>query len=94
MTLLLRETEPPEGPRGSAQGGAGLDAGEGRIRCPLCGWRPRRSDRWSCSCGHVWNTFETRARCPACARQWHETQCLSCHRFSRHEDWYEEPRPG
>jgi hypothetical protein len=24
-----------------------------RIRCPLCGWLPRKDDRCSCSCGHV-----------------------------------------
>lgn len=30
-----------------------------RIRCPLCGWMPRNEDRWSCSCGHQWNTFDT-----------------------------------
>src|SRR5438094_7711368 len=29
-----------------------------RIQCPLCGWSPQKDDRWSCSCGHEWNTFE------------------------------------
>jgi len=24
---------------------------------PLCGWSPRKDDRWSCSCGNEWNTF-------------------------------------
>jgi hypothetical protein len=28
-----------------------------RIRCPLCGYSPRKHDRWSCSCGHQWNTL-------------------------------------
>src|SRR5215472_7365690 len=28
-----------------------------RIRCPLCGWSPRKEDRWFCECGHGWNTF-------------------------------------
>jgi hypothetical protein len=37
-----------------------------RIRCPLCGWSPRKEDRWSCSCGHEWNTFDTGGVCPAC----------------------------
>jgi hypothetical protein len=36
----------------------------------------------------VWNTFETRARCPGCSKQWHVTQCLSCRAVSPHEDWY------
>ena len=37
-----------------------------RIRCPLCGWSPRKDDVWSCTCGHEWNTFETGGVCPAC----------------------------
>jgi hypothetical protein len=62
--------------------------GGGRIRCPRCGWQPRRHDRWSCNCGHLWNTFETRGVCPACGRVWRETQCLRCHEWSPHEAWY------
>jgi len=23
-----------------------------RIRCPLCGWSPRKNDLWSCACGN------------------------------------------
>jgi hypothetical protein len=67
-----------------------------RIRCPRCGWEPRRSDRWSCTCGCIWNTFETRGRCPACGKAWQETQCLRCFQWSRHEDWYvaDEESPG
>lgn len=60
----------------------------GRIRCPVCGWRPTAWDRWMCTCGCVWNTFETRALCPDCGKQWTETICLSCRVWSRHEDWY------
>src|SRR6202022_142671 len=36
----------------------------------LCGWLPRKDDRWSCTCGHSWNTFETGGVCPACLHQW------------------------
>jgi hypothetical protein len=43
------------------------------IRCPLCNWRPKRSDAWVCcdcdrpeyfygGCGTAWNTFEDRRR--------------------------------
>lgn len=73
----------------------------GRIRCPVCKWRPERSSLWYCGdcphpegllkgCGAVWNTFETRGRCPGCAHQWRWTSCLSCWSWSRHEEWYEE----
>jgi hypothetical protein len=58
-----------------------------RIRCPLCGWEPRKEDLWSCSCGHAWNTFDTGGVCPASLKQWTSTQCLSCARWSPHSDW-------
>ncbi len=73
----------------------------GGIRCPLCQWRPKASNRWYCApnrhpegfsggCGMVWNTFTTRGVCPGCGHQWRWTTCLHCHRWSRHEDWYAE----
>ncbi len=64
------------------------------IRCPKCFWRPVASSRWMCRqpCFHVWNTFDTRGKCPACQYQWQDTQCLACSRMSPHEDWYEKPR--
>src|SRR5215510_4975685 len=53
------------------------DTAFSRIRCPVCSWQPDASSRWCCdwvgtpepffeSCGTVWNTFETRGRCPGC----------------------------
>jgi len=68
--------------------------GGGRIRCPKCGWRPRKTDSWSCRCGCVWNTFDTGGICPECGRQWSNTQCLRCHEWSPHEDWYTAKPPG
>lgn len=64
------------------------DAGGRRIRCPRCAWEPRRHDTWACSCLHVWNTFETGGVCPACQRQWHDTQCPKCDAWSPHLAWY------
>lgn len=62
------------------------------IFCPKCAWRPTPSSRWMCqpSCGHSWNTFETAGICPACGVAWKVTQCLACHLFSPHKDWYHE----
>src|SRR6188474_465085 len=79
------------------------DRDRGRIRCPLCDWRPRRSSSWCCSrvdrpegflggCGTVWNTFSTRGRCPGCQYRWRWTKCLRCDGWSLHEDWYLEPK--
>lgn len=69
------------------------ETGGPKIRCPLCKWRPRKEDRWGCRCGTSWNTFDTRGKCPGCGFQWHVTQCLQCHQYSRHEDWYAPPEP-
>jgi hypothetical protein len=72
-----------------------------RIRCPWCEWRPQSTSRWFCAdcdapeyfyagCGTMWNTFETRGRCPGCAHQWRWTSCLRCQRWSPHDEWYED----
>jgi hypothetical protein len=72
-----------------------------RIRCPLCHWQPTRASRWCCEVGGtpepyfegcltVWNTFDTRGRCPGCAHQWIWTTCHRCDAASLHEDWYAE----
>jgi len=72
---------------------------QGRIRCPLCQWRPDSGSSWACGdcahpeyffggCGAVWNTFDTRGLCPGCGHQWRWTACLSCGGWSLHEDWY------
>lgn len=91
-TLWAKHEAPPTPSREDLRR-TGLEAlrggGDGaRIRCPRCRWRPHRLDRWSCRCGHAWNTFETRGLCPRCSYQWRHTACLACYRFSPHEDWY------
>ena len=59
-----------------------------KIACPKCEWEPDASSRWYCTCRHCWNTFDTAAKCPSCGKQWKDTQCLSCSKFSPHLDWY------
>jgi hypothetical protein len=64
------------------------------IACPKCNWSPDGGKHWQCSCGCVWNTFDTAAKCPKCNKQWKQTQCPSslpanrCGAFSPHIDWY------
>jgi len=63
-----------------------------KIRCPKCEWEPDGKPYWQCSCGTVWDTFSTGARCPACHKVWDYTQCIEhaggCNAFSPHLDWY------
>lgn len=70
-----------------------------KIRCPICGWSPSSTSRWTCwdcehpeyfygGCGTEWNTFDTGGLCPTCSHQWTWTSCLSCWGWSKHVDWY------
>lgn len=61
-----------------------------KIECPKCQWEPDAHARWGCTCGHLWNTFDTGGRCPKCSKQWKDTQCLSCQQWSPHLDWYKD----
>ena len=61
-----------------------------RIRCPKCDWEPDGRPYWRCAvCYNVWNTFSTGGRCPGCGKIYKDTQCISCHKWSPHLDWYE-----
>ena len=105
FSLFQRKLETEDG----VEEALGLDDGGepefGRIRCPVCRWRPRASDLWECGdcgypeyfyggCGTEWNTFDTRGLCPGCGHQWRWTFCLSCWEWSLHEDWYEKADEG
>jgi hypothetical protein len=69
---------------------SGSRKGRPRIRCPKCQYEPTRSDRWTCVCFHVWNTFDTHGVCPGCGLGWSDTCCPRCRQWSRHDDWYED----
>ena len=97
---LLKRTGPPEELNVIPLLGEDDDQAFERIRCPLCEWRPTPASRWCCWgehtpeppfnwCGTSFHTFRTRGRCPGCQHQWQWTSCLSCHGWSRHDDWYE-----
>ncbi len=63
------------------------------IKCPECGWKPDGQPHWQCSCGYIWDTFQTAGRCPACSKQWERTACIpsagGCTAFPLHLDWYD-----
>lgn len=58
------------------------------IHCPHCNWTPTSADRWRCTCGSYWNTFDTGGVCPSCLHQWTNTQCLACQAWAPHSAWY------
>lgn len=93
MLLLLDRSDPKSPPMDVKQILESPPDRNRRIRCPRCSWQPDRRSLWSCHCGHAWNTFDTAALCPKCGKQWEHTQCLRCHVFSPHRDWYENPDP-
>lgn len=94
ISALVERFEAEEHHRANAEQRREQAATTAEQRCPQCHWVPVHGDLWLCTCGHRWYTFETRGRCPACAKQWETTACLSCQALSPHQDWYVEPRPG
>ena len=64
-----------------------LDLPGPRIRCPLCGWSPRKEDKWFCTCGHEWNTFDTGGVRPAFINGLKLSAYLAAD-GSPHSDWY------
>ncbi len=58
------------------------------IECPICNWQPDGEAQGRCSCGHSWNTFETKGQCPECNTCWWSTNCPNCENDSPYNDWY------
>ncbi len=58
------------------------------IQCSICEWNPDGGIYWTCSCGHRWNTFSTKGKCPKCKTQWEDTRCPGCGKSTPHKDWY------
>ncbi|HMF34980.1 MAG TPA: hypothetical protein VKK79_26395 [Candidatus Lokiarchaeia archaeon] len=66
-----------------------------RARCPHCHVNPPVGPHWQCGdlngpgCGHMFDTFLTRAMCPRCGRKFPLTQCLHCGQWAPIADYYE-----
>jgi hypothetical protein len=104
LTTSMKQPRPPDAPQSDARiiaascsigtpraklTGPPMRSPDGQaIRCPKCKFQPSDEVRWSCKCGHVWNTFWTAAKCPSCHFQWEQTGCPSCGEMSDHEAWY------
>ncbi|MDB5234989.1 MAG: hypothetical protein JWR44_1982 [Hymenobacter sp.] len=62
------------------------------IYCPHCYWEPDGGAHWVCTCGCVWNTFDTAAVCPQCRYRWQVTGCPpgpgGCGVYAPHIGWY------
>jgi Zn-dependent protease len=51
------------------------------FHCPSCKAAPPMGNFWLCSqCKKTFDTFQTRAACPCCAKQFPETTCTECGR--------------
>ncbi len=59
-----------------------------RISCPACGTAPFRGEWWSCGkCGHKFDIFATRGRCPSCGTDYETAACPECRRSHPIDDW-------
>ncbi len=65
------------------------DYSKSNICCPECKWIPDGKKNWGCTCGFVWDTFQTKGKCPQCETQWKDTWCPKCKKTSKHQDWYQ-----
>ena len=58
------------------------------IGCFSCNWEDKGKYEWMCTCGCVWNVFETDCICPLCNRKWTYIQCPVC-AYPRHHLSYQ-----
>jgi hypothetical protein len=57
------------------------------FACPMCHAAPPAGPYWKCSCGHLFDTFETGAVCPGCGKSFGSTACLDCGAQSPLSKW-------
>ncbi|MGA2635366.1 MAG: site-2 protease family protein [Terracidiphilus sp.] len=65
------------------------------FACPSCRMAPPVGARWKCGhCGQLFDTFETRAKCPGCGVQYDTTMCLHCREQHPMNEWVVNPYAG
>jgi Zn-dependent protease len=58
------------------------------FACPNCHAAPLMGERWKCDqCGQPFDTFQTQAVCPKCAKRFPTTMCGDCGKFYPMNDW-------
>lgn len=58
------------------------------FACPNCQAAPLMGERWKCDqCGQPFDTFQTQAVCPKCAKRFPTTMCGDCGKFYPMNDW-------
>jgi Zn-dependent protease len=62
--------------------------------CPACKESPPAGKFWKCSCGTAFDTFESGARCPACAKTFTATKCILCGKASPLPLWHSTGAPS
>lgn len=77
-----------KGAKTAAATKAPAKAGATQHRCPSCLAEATRWDRWTCTCGTVWDAFTTRGVCPNCQKHWDNTRCPRCGNSNPHAEWY------
>jgi Zn-dependent protease len=58
------------------------------FACPNCKMKPLMGERWHCDlCDQPFDTFETHAVCPHCAKHFPQTMCGDCGKFHPMDEW-------
>jgi Zn-dependent protease len=65
------------------------------FRCPNCRTKPLLGERWRCDlCGQLFDTFQTGAVCPHCAKHFPQTMCGDCGKFYPMSEWVDGSAAG
>ena len=58
------------------------------FACPNCRTKPLLGERWRCDlCGGLFDTFQTQAVCPHCAKHFPATRCGDCGKSHPMNEW-------